>query len=88
MSDWWVVRKPRIALLSTVKVVSVEQALIDEACAGLEVFELAPFRDGGQKTVRLVERDGVHYVLKVIQSGSTDPLALQRAAREVDHSSA
>jgi serine/threonine-protein kinase len=61
----------------------VEQALIDEACTGLGVTEAAPLKDGGQKTVRLVERGSQRYVLKVIESGSTDPLALQRAAREV-----
>jgi eukaryotic-like serine/threonine-protein kinase len=62
---------------------AVAQALIDEACAGLVVTEVGSLKDGGQKTVRLVDRAGQHLVLKVIQVGSTSPLALQRAAREV-----
>jgi serine/threonine protein kinase len=68
----------------TVGVVAVDQALIDDACGGLGVVEVAPLKDGGQKTVRLVERGSDRLVLKVIQVGSTSPQALLRAAREVD----
>jgi eukaryotic-like serine/threonine-protein kinase len=62
---------------------AVAQALIEEACAGLGVTEVGSLKDGGQKTVRLVDRAGERLVLKVIQVGSTSPQALQRAAREV-----
>lgn len=62
----------------------VDQTLIDEACAGLGVVEVAPLKDGGQKTVRLVQRGMEQVVLKVIQVGGTSPQALLRAAREVD----
>jgi eukaryotic-like serine/threonine-protein kinase len=62
---------------------AVAQELIDEACAGLDVTQVSSLKDGGQKTVRLVERAGHTFVLKVIQVGSTSPQALQRAAREV-----
>jgi serine/threonine-protein kinase len=63
---------------------AVDQALIDDACAGLGVVEVSALKDGGQKTVRLVERGAEQLVLKVIQVGSTSPQALLRAAREVD----
>jgi serine/threonine-protein kinase len=63
---------------------TVAQALIDEACAGLGVTEIGSLKDGGQKTVRVVERAGERLVLKVIRVGSTSPEALQRAAREVE----
>ncbi len=62
----------------------VDQALIDEACSGLGVTEVAPLKDGGQKTVRLVQRGAEQLVLKVIKVGGTTPQALVRAAREVD----
>lgn len=63
--------------------VGVDQSLINEACTGLGVVEVAALKDGGQKTVRLVSRGNEQLVLKVIQVGSTSPQALQRAAREV-----
>ena len=64
--------------------VTVDQAMINEACDLLGVDEREQLKDGGQKTVRLVERGGDPYVLKVITVGGSSPQALQRAAREVD----
>lgn len=58
--------------------------MIEQACAALGVREVQALRDGGQKTVRLVERDDYQYVLKVISLGGTNPQALQRAGREVE----
>lgn len=45
---------------------------------------MSALKDGGQKTVRLVERTGERFVLKVIQAGSSNPQALLRASREVE----
>ena len=44
----------------------VDRALIDEALAALGVTEIRPLRNGGQKTVLLVDRNGEEFVLKVI----------------------
>lgn len=43
-----------------------------------------PLKQGGQKTVLLVDRGGDRFVMKVISTGSTLPDALKRATREVD----
>lgn len=63
---------------------AVDQALLEEAYGGFGVVEVGALKDGGQKTVRLVERDGDRFVLKVIQAGSSNPLAMLRASREVE----
>jgi eukaryotic-like serine/threonine-protein kinase len=63
---------------------TVKQSLIDAACSVLSATEVAPLKEGSQKTVRLVRTDCGLRVLKVIQVGSTDQQAMVRAAREVD----
>lgn len=62
----------------------VEQGLIDEAMAALAVSPVDELRSGGQKTVRLVDRDGETLVMKVIAIDSGAPDALRRAQREVE----
>jgi eukaryotic-like serine/threonine-protein kinase len=64
--------------------VPVDEALVNEAMEALEVTAVRPLRDGGQKTVRLVEREGTEVVLKVIAVDSSAPDALRRAQREVE----
>lgn len=63
---------------------AVDKALLEEAYGGFGVVEVGALNDGGQKTVRLVERDGDRFVLKVIQAGSSNPQAMLRASREVE----
>lgn len=63
---------------------SVDQPLIDEALAALDAEPVRSLRDGGQKTVRLVKRNGEELVLKVIAIESGLPDALRRAQREVE----
>lgn len=63
---------------------AVDQELIDDAMTSLNVTFKGNMKDGGQKTVRLVEREGVEFVLKVIAVESGDPAALRRAQREVE----
>ena len=60
---------------------AVDQALIDEALAALGVTEIRPLRNGGQKTVLLVDRNGEEFVLKIIaiESGETHPDEAQLA---------
>lgn len=62
----------------------VDQGLIDEALAAFGATEVRPLRDGGQKTVRLVDRGAEQLVLKVIAIDSAAPDALRRAQREVE----
>jgi serine/threonine protein kinase len=64
--------------------VSVDQGLIDEALAALSATETGALKDGGQKTVRLVEVAGTTMVMKVIALDSSSPEALRRAQREVE----
>jgi serine/threonine protein kinase len=59
-------------------------ALLDLSCKQLELTVLSALKAGGQKTVHLVERDGHKQVLKLVEIGSSDPSALQRAHREVE----
>lgn len=66
------------------RTMAVDQQMIDAACSALGVSELNTLRDGGQKTVRLVEHNGEHAVLKVVSVGSSSPDALRRAQREVE----
>ena len=49
----------------------VDQSLIDEACAALDVEEIQTLRDGGQKSVRLVGRGDERFVVKVISTGQS-----------------
>lgn len=62
----------------------VDQQLIDDAAAALSVTVVDALKEGGQKTVLLVERDGEQFVMKVIATGSALPDALKRATREVE----
>jgi len=65
--------------------VGVTEQLVAEACASLGVRQITPLRDGGQKTVRLVEgADGEQLVLKVVSVGGSSPDALRRSQREVE----
>jgi eukaryotic-like serine/threonine-protein kinase len=64
--------------------VPVTQALIDEALAAFGATELRDLKTGGQKTVRLVERSGERFVMKVIAIESGAPDVLRRAQREVE----
>jgi eukaryotic-like serine/threonine-protein kinase len=65
-------------------VLAVDQDLLDESLAALSVADVRELATGGQKTVRLVDRDGEQIVMKVIalESGSIEPL--RRAQREVE----
>jgi eukaryotic-like serine/threonine-protein kinase len=64
--------------------VPVDQILIDEAMQRFGLTAVRDLRNGGQKTVRLVERNGEELVLKVITTDSGLPDALRRAQREVE----
>jgi len=63
---------------------TVSQDLIDAASQALGVSVIEPMKQGGQKTVLRVERDGNVHVMKVISIGSSVPDALRRAQREVE----
>jgi serine/threonine protein kinase len=52
--------------------------------SALAVSPIRALRDGGQKTVKLVDHAGVERVLKVIAVDSATPDALKRARREVE----
>jgi len=71
-------------VVSTVISMPVDQALLDDAMAALDVTDVRELRPGGQKTVRLVERAGAELVMKVIALESGAPDALRRAQREVE----
>jgi serine/threonine-protein kinase len=62
----------------------VDQALIDLAHGSLNTTDVQALRTGGQKTVRLVEREGERLVLKVVAVESGAPATLRRAQREVE----
>jgi eukaryotic-like serine/threonine-protein kinase len=64
--------------------VPVDEQLMTAAQAALDVTAVRDLRAGGQKTVRLVARDGEELVLKVIAVESGLPDALRRAKREVE----
>lgn len=64
--------------------VPVDQELINQAMTALGLSPVRDLRTGGQKTVRLVEKDGEEIVLKVLAIDSGMPDALRRAQREVD----
>jgi len=55
-----------------------------EALNLLEVEVVRPLTVGGQKAVFLVRKEGRECVLKLVHLISTEPLALERARREVD----
>lgn len=62
-----------------------DQHLIDEALAALQVVDKGVIgAPGGQKAVRLVERNGNACVLKVVAVGHTSDDTLTRARREVE----
>lgn len=58
--------------------------LLDLARTRLGITVVSALKAGGQKTVHLVEREGVRQVLKLVEVGSSDPTVLQRAHREVE----
>src|SRR4051812_45187000 len=60
------------------------QELLDKALAALDATDVRELRQGGQKSVRLVESGADQLVLKVIALESDAPEALQRAKREVE----
>jgi eukaryotic-like serine/threonine-protein kinase len=62
----------------------VTQALIGEALATLGVSDTRELKTGGQKTVRLVDRQGGPLVMKVVAIESGAPDVLRRARREVE----
>lgn len=62
----------------------VDEDLINAAMKALGVTPVSELRSGGQKTVRLVARDGEEAVMKVIAMDSSHPDALRRAQREVE----
>jgi len=58
--------------------------LVADACAVLGAVDRGPVGAvGGQKAVRLIERDGVSRVLKVIAVTASSPTILTRVEREV-----
>lgn len=63
---------------------AVEQGLIDDAMSALGVTPVDDLRTGGQKTVRLVDREGERVVMKVVALESAPADALRRAQREVE----
>lgn len=75
---------PSCSSVANLPPVAVDQQLIDAAAQALEVTVVRDLKEGGQKTVVLVERDGEPFVMKVISTGSTLPDALKRATREVE----
>lgn len=62
----------------------VDDALVTAAAELLDVTVTRPLKQGGQKTVLLVEATDGPAVLKVISIGSSLPDALRRAEREVE----
>ena len=56
----------------------------DAAANGLEVTVVQRMKQGGQKTVLLVEQGSGQYVMKVMTTGPSQPDALKRATREVE----
>lgn len=58
--------------------------LMELVCQQLDLEVVSALKAGGQKTVHLVERNGQRQVLKLVEIGSSDPSALQRAHREVE----
>lgn len=63
---------------------AVDQQLIDAAAGELGVSVERPLKQGGQKTVLLVQDGHDTFVMKVISTGSALPDALKRATREVE----
>lgn len=74
---------------------SVGVLLICSGCMTLDELRIAaidalgvtpdrPLATGGQKVVYLVNRDDASLVMKLMQIGSADPTALERARREFD----
>lgn len=59
-------------------------ALRDSACAAFGFESERALKAGGQKVVYLVRRGAERAVLKLIETSSADPTALERARREFD----
>jgi hypothetical protein len=64
--------------------VPVDDELLNDAREASEVTDIRELRPGGQKTVRLVGRNGEELVMKVISVDSGAPTTLRRAQREVE----
>lgn len=63
---------------------TVDKMMEDAAADGLDVTISQRLKQGGQKTVLLVERETDQFVMKVISTGPSQPDALRRATREVE----
>jgi len=63
---------------------AVNKKMEEAAADGLEVSVVQRLKQGGQKTVLLVESGADRYVMKVMATGSSQPDALRRASREVE----
>lgn len=63
---------------------AVDKATEDAAANGLEVTIVQRLKQGGQKTVLLVEKGTDRFVMKVMSTGPSQPDALKRATREVE----
>jgi serine/threonine protein kinase len=63
---------------------SVSNELIEAAYEALSVTHVRDLRDGGQKVVKVVQRNGGELVIKIVSVASSSPGALSRAHREVE----
>jgi len=63
---------------------SVSDELIETAYSALGVAPVRDLRDGGQKVVKVVQRNGEELVIKIVSVASSSPGALSRAHREVE----
>jgi serine/threonine protein kinase len=63
---------------------TVPNELIQEAYSALGVNPVRDLRDGGQKVVKVVSRNGDELVAKIVAVASSAPGALSRARREVE----
>lgn len=66
---------------------AVDQSMIDQACTSLEVTEVRPLKDGGQKTVRLVE-DADGNGLPATERGKTRTMTPRTQPRSEAHGAA
>jgi serine/threonine protein kinase len=62
----------------------VDTATEEAAANGLGVTVVQRLKQGGQKTVLLVEKGTDRFVMKVMSTGPSQPDALKRATREVE----
>jgi serine/threonine protein kinase len=63
---------------------SVSDELIETAYGALGVVPARDLRDGGQKVVKVVQRNSEELVIKIVSVASSSPGALSRAHREVE----